>query len=112
MRVCTTATHCGGKLHRFWDDLLGTSEDYNMAIAKAKTLPLVDHKLASISDEAIWIEESHLAAKQIAYSAPIGLDEGPYNLNDAYKAAARELAERRIALAGARLAHLLNEALN
>ena len=112
VRVCTTATNCGGKLHRFWDDLLGTSEDYQSAMAQAETLTPVESKLAGISDEAIWIQESFLAAKQTAYATPIGTDEGPYNLNDTYKASARELAERRIALAGIRLAHLLNEDLN
>ena len=111
VRVCT-ATGCGGKLHGFWDDLLGTSEDYKAAMDKAKNLEPADTKLAGISDEAIWIEESLLAAKQTAYATPIGSDEGPYNLDATYKAAAREVAERRIALAGIRLAHLLNEALN
>ena len=80
-------------------------------MAKAKTLEPVETKLAAISDEAIWIEESFLAAKQTAYATPIGTDEGPYNLNATYKAAAREVAERRVALAGIRLAHLLNDAL-
>jgi hypothetical protein len=111
VRVCTTATNCGGKLHRFWDEVLGTSDDYKTAIAKARTLAPVDPKLAVISDEAIWIEESFLAAKQIVYAAPIGTDEGPYNLNATYKWTAREVAERRVALAGIRLANLLNDAL-
>lgn len=111
VRVCVTATTCDGKLHRFWDDLLGTSEDYKAALAIAKTL-VPEPNLAAISDEAIWIEESFLAAKQTAYATPIGIDEGPYNLTDTYKAAALKVAEGRIALAGIRLAHLLNEALN
>jgi len=46
-------------------------------------------ELAAISDEAIWIKESFLAAKQTANATPIGNDEGPYNLNAIYKAAAR-----------------------
>lgn len=112
VKVCITATDCGGKLHRFWDDLLGTSEDYKTAVTTANTLEPVEPKLAAIPDEAIWIEESFLAAKQTAYATPIGSGEGPYNLNETYKAAARKVAERRIALAGIRLAHLLNEALN
>ena len=111
VRVCT-ARGCGGKLHWFWDEMLGTSEDYKAAMDKAKALEPAETKLGAISDEAIWIEESLLAAKQTAYATPIGTDEGPYNLNDTYKAAAQEVAERRIALAGIRLAHLLNEALD
>ncbi|HKT33388.1 MAG TPA: S1/P1 nuclease [Nitrospira sp.] len=112
VRVCDRTGDCRGKLHRLWDELLGTSEDYRTAMAKAKTLTPGEPKLAVILDEAVWIEESVFAAKQTAYAAPIGSDEGPYNLNDAYKAAALQVAERRIALAGIRLAHLLNEALN
>jgi hypothetical protein len=82
--------------------LLGTNEDYKAAMAQAKALAPVEPELAAISDEAIWVQESFRAAKQTAYATPVGPDE----------AAAREMAERRIALAGIRLAHLLNEALN
>jgi hypothetical protein len=111
VRLCDSAGNCGLKLHRFWDELVGMSEDYRTAMAKAKTLSAVEPKLAMISDEAIWIEESVVAAKETAYGLPIGSDEGPYKVDDAYKAAALQVAERRIALAGIRLAHLLNETL-
>jgi hypothetical protein len=36
---------------------------------------------------------------------------GPFTLTKTYKTAARKLAEKRIALAGARLAKILNEEL-
>ena len=80
-------------------------------MVKAKALETVQTELATILDEAIWIEESFLVAKQTAYATPIGTDEGPYNLNATYGMAAQEAAERRVALAGLRLAHLLNDAL-
>jgi len=74
-------------------------------------VPPADSQLAAIPDEAIWIDESFQAAKQTVYAAPVGVGEGPYTLDTAYKTAARELVEQRIALAGIRLAHLLNEVL-
>jgi len=38
-----------------------------------------------------------------------GVRFGPFTVTQAYKTAARKLAEKRIALAGARLAKILNE---
>jgi len=59
-----------------------------------------------------WINESFDAAKQTSYkSPPIGAGAGPFTLTLTYKTAARNLAEKRIALAGARLAKILNEEL-
>jgi len=111
VKLCTAPTSCNGKLHLFWDALLGTSDNYKTAMKKAKALPPADSQLASVPDEAIWIDESFQAAKQRVYAEPIGIGEGPYTLDTAYKTAAKELAEQRIALAGIRLAHLLNEVL-
>jgi len=42
------------------------------------------------------------------YVAPVGRGGGPFILSDAYANAAHAVADARIALAGARLAHLLN----
>jgi hypothetical protein len=111
VKLCTKPTSCEGKLHAFWDDVLSTSDSYKTAITKAKALTPADAQLAAIPDEAIWIEESFQAAQQTVYAAPVGVGEGPYTLDTAYKTAARELAERRIALAGRRLANLLNDAM-
>jgi hypothetical protein len=53
-----------------------------------------------------------MAAKQTFYkNPPIGAGAGPFTLTQAYKTAARNLAKKRIALAGARLAKILNEEL-
>jgi len=48
-------------------------------------------------------------AKKYAYRSPIGDDNGPFQLTQAYKKKARSVAEDQIALAGARLAKMLNE---
>jgi hypothetical protein len=52
------------------------------------------------------------AANQTSYKLPpIGAGAEPLTLTMAYRTAARSLVEKRIALAGARLAKMLNEEL-
>jgi len=89
---------------------LGASADPATAIEKAKQLQAADPQVASIIDEAVWIQESFDAAQTHVYVSPIGVGIGPYEVNDRYQAAAQQLAAQRIALAGARLANLLNDA--
>jgi hypothetical protein len=98
-------------LHTFWDDLLGTAGDHDAAIAAAHGLTAPSTTLAKVTDEAVWIDESFEAAKAHAYKAPIGGGDGPYAVTAAYTNSARALARKRVALAGARLARLLTDAL-
>jgi hypothetical protein len=98
-------------LHAYWDDVLGTSSSATAAIKAAAALPAAPADQAAIADDAAWIQESFQAAQQTAYAAPVGPGAGPYALSGAYKASARTVAEGRIALAGVRLAYLLNAAL-
>jgi hypothetical protein len=103
------------ELHAFWDDALGTGNAQNIiqsVIIAAKKLPAVDPALASKSSEQDWVTESLEAAQATVYSAPIGPGNGPFTLTAAYKADARAVAGQRIALAGARLANLINNELN
>ena len=109
--VCRAPCEIKERLHAFWDNVLGSSMDATSAIENAKQLPPADPQLAAISNEEIWIQESFEAAQTRVYVAPIGGGVGPFELTDGYRSAARELAAQRIALAGARLASLLNEAL-
>ena len=60
---------------------------------------------------ADWIKESFDDAKTSVYVTPIGAGDGPFTTTAAYRAAARKLAKERIALAGVRLANLLNDEL-
>jgi len=49
------------------------------------------------------------AATSTAYRPPtIGDGNGPFTLDSAYKTRAKALAQQRVALAGARLANILN----
>jgi hypothetical protein len=99
---------CSRELHAFWDDILGTSSDPNSALTVGKSLPAPDPTRAGKSDAADWVEESFEDAKNAVYVAPIGAGAGPFTITAAYTDAARILAKQRVALAGARLAHLLN----
>ena len=108
-KVCTPT--CGVKLHSFWDDVLGPSESVSAAINAARSLPTADPARAGVSDEATWVAESFQAAQQFAYAAPVGAGNGPFHLDSRYKANAKTLARDRVALAGMRLANLLNNEL-
>ena len=109
--VALCAHPCKNELHAFWDEALGTSLKPTDAVKKAAKMKSADAQLASIRDEATWIDESFHAAQDAVYVSPVGVGAGPFTLDATYKTAARELAAKRVALAGARLANLLNDAL-
>ena len=108
--------HCPGcpsnlKLHAFWDEVPGTARGAAAiapAIAAAKLLPKADATAAAKSDEKDWIDESFQASQNTVYQPPVGPGDGPFTLTTAYESTAKTVAEARIALAGARLANLLN----
>jgi hypothetical protein len=62
-------------------------------------------------DEKEWVAEGFQAAQQVVYAPPVGPGDGPYTLSLEYKKKAGKLAKQRVALAGARLAKLLNDEL-
>lgn len=109
--VTLCSAPCKQELHAFWDDLLGTSPNASSAATVGRNLPAADATLAAKKDASDWAAESFAAAKQTVYAAPIGNGDGPFMLTPAYKAAAKKLARQRVALAGVRLANLLNDEL-
>jgi hypothetical protein len=104
-KVCVPA--CGEALHAFWDDALGKSESVLGAIKAAAQLDDAPASGAAIANPQAWIVESFELAKSTVYQ-PIGDGKGPFTLSDDYKDDAKTIAEERVALAGARLANLLN----
>jgi|GraSoiStandDraft_41_1057321.scaffolds.fasta_scaffold802878_1 hypothetical protein len=99
-------------LHAFWDDALGTDKSPATAITAAAHLAVAPAGAASDLTVQHWIDESVSAAKSTAYRKPtIGDGNGPFTLDSAYKMRATALAQKRVALAGARLAKILNEEL-
>jgi hypothetical protein len=105
-------------LHSYWDDLPGfdckfcadKSRCLNRAIVLGKGLKVTSSTAARKADTAAWIHESFEYARSRVYQAPIGSEDGPYTIvpfSD-YDLRAYKLAGKRIALAGARLAYVLN----
>jgi hypothetical protein len=98
-------------LHAFWDGLLGDRLTPAQAVNMAASLPPPDPVRAARADPETWFNESEAAAKAFAYAPPIGRGDGPYTLTDGYQQKAIEVAHAQAAVAGARLAGLLNAAL-
>lgn len=105
------------ELHALWDDLPGEGQPgpaLPQAAAYGKALaPAANTKIA-VTDPAKWAAESLAMAKKDAYAPPIGASPKPagasaYLITTAYYNKAMSDATSRIALAGARLAKLLNE---
>jgi hypothetical protein len=108
-------------LHSYWDDLPGTECKFcsdripcvHRAMVFGKTLRPALPRAVNNLDTAAWAHESFEYARADVYRAPIGPAEGPYTIVpwSLYESKAYRLAQRRIALAGARLARVLNEEL-
>ena len=99
------------ELHFFWDDLLGTNAELKTVKNAARELPKANSALSKKMDEKVWVAEGFEAAKKQVYAPPVEAGDGPFTLSEAYKEAAKRLAKERVALAGARLANLLNKEL-
>jgi hypothetical protein len=100
-----------GNLHKFWDGAIGTSVERSWIISLAKLLSNENkpQKPPSIQVED-WIRENHQLATEFVYT--IGSDEPgepPPALPTEYISHAGNLSRQRIALAGYRLARILNE---
>jgi hypothetical protein len=104
------------ELHAFWDDLPGEGEPsaaLPVAAAFGKSLPAATGN-TSDTDPNDWAAESLAMAKKDAYTAPIGAaatssSASAYMITTTYYNQALSDAQARIALAGARLAALLND---
>ena len=102
---------CRNELHAFWDDVPGTEKSPMVAVRRAARLPRPDDRVGAIDDERQWVHESFLIAQNSVYIPPIGDGQGPWRIDGPYRSIAHRIAGERLALAGYRLAHLLNEAL-
>jgi hypothetical protein len=109
-------------LHIIWDlgcgllpethrDFRPLTPESRAQIEAIATKVEVDEPLAKTrvkqTDPMGWAEESFEKAKEVVYSLPEGSSP-----SDAYMARGRQLCEERIALAGLRLANLLNQLLD
>ena len=103
-------------LHAYWDGLLGVYATPQIAIADALVnpatkLPDPDPNLASVADPAVWVAEGKKLSQDFVYAEPVRSGARPYMLDRQYETNARMIARQQAALAGARLANLINEAL-
>ena len=103
-------------LHAYWDSLLGSSSTPEGAIFDAMTdkdtrLPDPDPAKAADADPAHWFRDSEQLAEQVAYAEPVKTGTQPYVLDRTYETNARNTARTQAALAAARLANLINNAL-
>ncbi|MEX2693067.1 S1/P1 nuclease [Rhizobium mongolense] len=104
------------KLHAYWDGIFGGYSTpfgaiRNGLLDKNIKLPEPDQTRAAISDPAEWLRESRQKAIEFVYVAPVGYEKGPYELDRSYETRARILAREQAAVAAARLANLISEAL-
>jgi hypothetical protein len=99
---------CTHTLRAFWNNILGRETTVAAAENLAKTLPTAPTADASVLDEALWVQETFELAKAEVYRPPIGDGGGPFTMTPTYRASARSVARKQIALAGARLANVLN----
>ncbi|MVT73780.1 S1/P1 nuclease [Bradyrhizobium cajani] len=102
---------CRNELHAFWDNLFGTGTSTRAAINAARKVDDAPAGSAANEDVHAWIVESFELAKSDVYKPPIGVGGGPFTITDTYKRKAKAVANERAAIAGARLAKLLNNAL-
>ncbi|MGD0940036.1 MAG: S1/P1 nuclease [Terracidiphilus sp.] len=113
----TLSSSAPSELHAFWDDLPGEGQPgpaLPQAGAFAKVLPQAAKTEIAVTDPAKWAAESLALAEKDAYAPPIGSSPKPadgsaYLITTTYYNKAMNDAKGRIALAGARLARLLNE---
>jgi S1/P1 Nuclease len=99
-------------LHAYWDDAVGTdtSGDYVNRLAASITAEYPKPSSLSTNPNR-WLKESFNIDKSFVYSFGLGTGtkERPVSLPKGYRERAQRIARQRIALAGYRLAAVLNE---
>jgi hypothetical protein len=109
-------------LHSFWDEALNSSRDpfdvvkyvdelKVVRMAGRKSRPVSAGKAASDLNARRWIDESVDLAHKKVYTTPVGSSCRVEKLTAAYRKTARQLAEKRVILAGVRLGNILNREL-
>lgn len=114
--VAVCASACTD-LHSFWDGAVGAAKTTKASVPVAlnlqerlKTSP-PKPSLTAKSDENVWISESSALARTYAYASPVGTSKDQFTLDSTYVANAGSIAEKQVALAGVRLANLINASL-
>lgn len=116
MQLVVPATGEEIKLHAYWDRLLGGYSTPQGAVLDAfingeTKLSPADPVRAAVADPEAWFVESAAIAEQVVYAEPVRSGPQPYQLDRTYETKARDTAREQAAVAGARLAYLINAAL-
>lgn len=101
-------------LHSYWDALLGNTPTPEFIGKLAQSLMKTEKREKPVNtNERQWVDEGVQVAKETVYSFgdESGTKQNPAPLPDSYRATAEKVGRARGALAGHRLAALLNEAL-
>ena len=103
-------------LHAYWDGLLGSSSTPQGAVLDAivesdTRLPTTDPTLAAETNPDDWFRESEKLAEDVAYAGALHDCTQTCTLDRQYETNARATPRAQAALAAARLANLINAAL-
>ena len=106
---CTvSAPTCNSELHAFWDNSLGTEKAVTPADKFAAGLVPPSVTAADIADAKKWIDESFALAQSSVYvKPPLDMGNPPFRATANYTTNATTIAKKRVAIAGARLAKIL-----
>jgi hypothetical protein len=99
---------CRNDLRAYWENLFGPAKKPEAVLDAAHALPKAFAKLSQIDDENAWAEDGLKLAQKVAYAPPVGAGSGPFTLDEDYHSAGLSVARQQLALAGTRLARLLN----
>ncbi len=102
---------CRNELHALWDNALGTGTSTRAAINAARNINDAPEASGTNQDVHSWIQDSFEVARSSVYRKPVGESGGPFTLTDTYKRATKRIAQECAAIAGARLAKLINDSL-
>ncbi|CAN5377716.1 S1/P1 nuclease [soil metagenome] len=95
-------------LHSYWDEMLGSERNPAAVTTFIDSLPKAATGKSKNLRVSKWINESFAYCKKNVYVDPVGVSERVEALTPTYKSKALRLAKLRVALAGARLANILN----
>lgn len=95
-------------LHSFWDGAIGASKSVGRAVQYQVTLTGAGMPAPAMNAPDDWASESRQLAIDKAYAGPVGPKCGPHRVTAGYRNSAADIANRRIFMAGYRLAKLLD----
>lgn len=109
-RVKLCESPCRNNLHSLWDDALGHGKKEEAALRAADRLENRMVESAGPIDPNAWAAESFKIAKEVAYN-PAEIGQSAHEIahpSESYRQKVHEVARERAALAGLRLANMIN----